>query len=130
MKEAAQAKYDEILERHAAELAEFDKISGGGEAKKDIGSAEDRAADTGVRITENLIATNTFDGYSKTELAEECELRGISKKGKKEELTLRLITWIQEMQVKAKADPSIVEKTFRRQNCQFVQVLQKQFLVY
>ena len=54
---------------HFPKYFQFKMVRGGGEKKEKSGYADERGADSGVRITADLIRTNKFDGYSKVQFS-------------------------------------------------------------
>jgi len=122
MKEAAQKEMEELEGKHEKELAEFDKGPPlGGDAKeedakdskeekkekkskkegkeskeeaKESKEEEPAASSSGAKTTE--FRERQWNGLSKKELEEECILRGLGKKGGKEDLIQKLIIFHQE----------------------------------
>ncbi|CEL99431.1 unnamed protein product [Vitrella brassicaformis CCMP3155] len=110
MKEAAQKKLEDAEERHAKELAEFDKQRGGGGGKPSAASASASSSSSSKDQPKNGTASSSsssaalamkvfpdanWSGLSNSELQAACEERGISKKGKKEDLISRLMQFHQ-----------------------------------
>eukprot|EP00727_Mastigamoeba_balamuthi_P007356 m51a1_g3240 hypothetical protein (315) ;mRNA; r:125342-126286 len=96
--DAAQKKHDELLARHAAELAEFDAAHGGGSAP--VAAAPAHAAPHGAAAAAGprkaLAARAWNSDMSKKDLEEACAARGLGKKGGKEDLITRLVLYDQE----------------------------------
>ena len=87
--EAAQKKFEEMEARHERELREFDAAHGIG------GGAGGKAKDAGAHKAKFMTVAQARD-MSKKELEEACSERGLSKKGSREDILMRLIVWIQE----------------------------------
>eukprot|EP00931_Biecheleriopsis_adriatica_P102521 TRINITY_DN7747_c0_g1_i2.p1 TRINITY_DN7747_c0_g1~~TRINITY_DN7747_c0_g1_i2.p1 ORF type:complete len:211 (-),score=77.44 TRINITY_DN7747_c0_g1_i2:195-827(-) len=101
MKEAAQKELDELEEKHEAELAEFDGskgVAGAASASKEEPEEKAISAEDAKKFRER-----NWSGLSKKELEEECVLRGLGKKGSKEDLIQKLIIFQQELKSKTAA---------------------------
>ena len=91
LKDAAQAKLDQLEADQARELAEFDQAHG---LNASAAAPEPEAVQM---VKKSKLPTDLeWNDMSKKELQEECALRGISKGGGKEELVTRLICWAAE----------------------------------
>jgi len=88
--EAAQKKFEEMEARHERELKEFDEAHGRGGA-----ASAGHAKEAGGRKLNHINVKQARD-MSKKELEEACSERGLSKKGSREDVMMRLIVWIQE----------------------------------
>jgi len=111
MKEAAQAKLEELREKNRTELEEFDRVKATVVADSeavDVASSSrvDRPPDDAPEPDVAVVApSRTFrvlnwNGLSKKELEEECVERGLGKKGSKEDLVMKLILFSQEQEGK------------------------------
>mmetsp|Transcript_60487 Transcript_60487/g.136100 ORF Transcript_60487/g.136100 Transcript_60487/m.136100 type:complete len:254 (+) Transcript_60487:66-827(+) len=108
MKDAAQKELEELEKKQEAELAEFDAGKGvAAAAPAKSSSAEEDAAKTSADASE--FRERHWSSLSKKELEEECALRGIGKKGSKEELVTKLTIFHQELASKAPAEPATKE---------------------
>ena len=113
MLDEAQKKYDELVEKHEKELKAFDEEHGLTKG----GSGTNKTNETVVNTTTSATSTSSkikekkWNDLSKKELEEECGLRGISKKGGKEELITRLVMWTQEQQTKPVQIPTTTTNT-------------------
>jgi hypothetical protein len=110
MKEAAQKKVDEVTARHEVELAEFAETFHAKQNGGDTAQQKD-ASSNNSKATPAAAATAATKGEAKkvkkwpvlnwtsqarSELDQACTDRGLSKKGKKEELVVRLTLFSQE----------------------------------
>jgi len=111
MKEAAQAKLEELREKNATELEEFDRAKATVVADSEVvgaasSSKADRPSDALPEHDNVVVAPATtfrvlnWNGLSKKELEEECVKRGLGKKGSKEDLVMKLILFSQEQEGK------------------------------
>mmetsp|Transcript_34703 Transcript_34703/g.81021 ORF Transcript_34703/g.81021 Transcript_34703/m.81021 type:complete len:266 (-) Transcript_34703:155-952(-) len=105
MKEAAQKELEELEKKHEAELTEFDagKGVGGSEASTKAAKSEEAAKGSSSDAAADAadFRERHWSSLSKKELEEECALRGIGKKGSKEELITKLTIFHQELATKA-----------------------------
>lgn len=96
--DAAKKKYEELLERQEQELAEFDEKNntGGKSAEKARKEREEAAAAASEPTSHGVVTANEdgilFKDMSKKELETECKARGISHKGSREDMIMRLLT--------------------------------------
>lgn len=113
MKDAAAKELEELEAKHEAELAEFDgKRSGGAPAKATAAPVAPAAekAPAASKDSANKFRERNWSGLSKKELEEECVLRGLGKKGSKEDLVQKLIIFHQDLATTAaEAGPTSVE---------------------
>eukprot|EP00747_Dinoflagellata_sp_TGD_P192287 gnl/TRDRNA2_/TRDRNA2_56921_c0_seq1.p1 gnl/TRDRNA2_/TRDRNA2_56921_c0~~gnl/TRDRNA2_/TRDRNA2_56921_c0_seq1.p1 ORF type:complete len:267 (+),score=110.78 gnl/TRDRNA2_/TRDRNA2_56921_c0_seq1:65-865(+) len=104
LKEAAQKELEELVAKHEAELAAFDKPAAAGSKKEASGYTAGSATQPPLAPApaEEKPAKKThfrdrnWPSLSKKELEEAAVERGVSKKGSKEELVQRLIMFQQE----------------------------------
>eukprot|EP00026_Physarum_polycephalum_P002071 Phypoly_transcript_02075.p2 GENE.Phypoly_transcript_02075~~Phypoly_transcript_02075.p2 ORF type:complete len:302 (-),score=108.83 Phypoly_transcript_02075:2012-2917(-) len=104
LKEEAQKKMEELQAKFEKDLADFDAEHGTSEASaKESAKEKDKAP---LKVFES----QDFATMSRSELDEECTLRGISKKGSKEQLVTRLVIFTQENLLAAKQQKEAQEK--------------------
>mmetsp|Transcript_7157 Transcript_7157/g.17362 ORF Transcript_7157/g.17362 Transcript_7157/m.17362 type:complete len:259 (+) Transcript_7157:130-906(+) len=101
MKEKAETELQAMEERHTQELAALD---GGGEATA-AGSADKKPEK--IKIFED----RQWDSYSKKELEEACQERGLGKKGAKDDLVMKLISFHQDQAKRIEQNPELVEQS-------------------
>jgi len=94
MKTAAQEELDGLDTKHEAELAGLDKKQGTVKVVK--APPKDPGTQTTAVNVDGMKERN-WAGLSKTELVECCEERGLSKKGGKEDLVMRLTIFYQDL---------------------------------
>eukprot|EP01055_Gregarina_sp_Pseudo9_P001774 Gregarina_sp_Pseudo_9__1773@NODE_2204_length_1097_cov_33_402647_g2029_i0_p1_GENE_NODE_2204_length_1097_cov_33_402647_g2029_i0NODE_2204_length_1097_cov_33_402647_g2029_i0_p1_ORF_typecomplete_len344_score107_92SAP/PF02037_27/3_5e06SbsC_C/PF18058_1/0_00025SbsC_C/PF18058_1/2_1e03Retrotrans_gag/PF03732_17/0_16Retrotrans_gag/PF03732_17/1_3e03OSTHTH/PF12872_7/0_051_NODE_2204_length_1097_cov_33_402647_g2029_i0651069 len=116
-KEQLEAKLDSLREEHTKRLAEFDDAQGTGKSSKHTDGTETEtplaAAETPSPDGEApVFEERSWGSLSKRELEEECQRRGLSRKGGKEDLVSRLTIFTLDQKLKqAKAtDPSAPPK--------------------
>jgi hypothetical protein len=103
MKEAAQKELEELDAKHDAEIKEFDINQGLASSEK---PAEKPAEAAPVTPPAGNFRERNWNGLSKTELEQECSERGLSKKGKKDDLIQKLIIFHQELKIAAAKAPA------------------------
>lgn len=92
MKEAAQKELEELDIAHEAELAEFDNRKGVSGSEKTV----EKSAPVEDSAPKEKFRDRNWSGLSKKELEEEAVLRGLGKKGSKEDLITKLTLFQQE----------------------------------
>jgi hypothetical protein len=103
LKEQAQAKLDELIVQQEAELKKLDAEHGTGKPKKE---EEEEPNEKQVLIIGTDVKERNWNSLSNKEAQDECAKRGLSSKGKKEQLLTRLIVFHSELEAKL-ADGSI-----------------------
>jgi len=111
LKDAAQKQFDAIEARHAVELADFLASKDKHAAANDTPAAAAPAAAVAVDATSATTASvssgvakvkkwpvHSWASQARSDLEEFCAERGLSKKGKKEDLVVRLTLFAQEQQ--------------------------------
>jgi len=111
----SQKKYDEAVERHKIELKELENKLGmeqsssteKSETKHETPKEEETSKSSkNIKTNPNLLKQKNWGDMSKKDLEEECANRGLSKKGNKEQLIVRLVTWIQGQSSQSKLSAS------------------------
>ena len=96
MKVTAQEQLEQLEKDQENELAEFDAQNG------EVKPVFVTAPKVSTAVYKNLPDDIEWNDLSKKELQEECNLRGLSKGGGREELVTRLIGWTAEKKLKMK----------------------------
>eukprot|EP00933_Yihiella_yeosuensis_P018020 TRINITY_DN14958_c0_g3_i1.p1 TRINITY_DN14958_c0_g3~~TRINITY_DN14958_c0_g3_i1.p1 ORF type:complete len:272 (-),score=125.87 TRINITY_DN14958_c0_g3_i1:60-875(-) len=102
MKEAAQKELEELEKKHEAELAEFETAGGASGSSKKKEEKEEEGPTISAKDAAKFKDRN-WNGYSKKELEEAASDRGLSKKGSKEDLIMRITLFQQELASKVAA---------------------------
>ncbi len=109
MKEKFEKELEQLEAKHAEEMQALEAGATGTSSNSASTSSDQSSSKKGKEKAFKIFKDAQWDAYSKTELAEACQERGLGKKGGKEELIMKLISFHQEQRKKLEANPELAK---------------------